>query len=245
MAILLIETSTEVCSVALAVDDKVITQLIQKEEAQHSALIGIFAEKVLEYIPKGKELQAVAVSEGPGSYTGLRIGASFAKALCMIRQIPMVAITTPRLLVDALLLTLNERNEDYLDERTLVMPMIDARRMEVYTALYDLKGNLVSDVEALILTDTDAMKRLQNVIGDRPITYLGSGAKKAQEIMSSTFATSSFVPDVLPQAAALLPAALEALNAKQYCDVAYWVPFYLKEYEAKMSINKVLGEVRT
>ncbi len=239
--LLLIDTSTEVCSVALAHPNGVVAQELEPTGSRHSALIGDFAEKVLRHLPEGASLGAVAVAEGPGSYTGLRIAASFAKAICMVRRIPLVAVSTPEVMLCRYLSLYSEQ----VAESSIFMPMIDARRMEVYTALYRPDGSSMCDVRALILEDREAMAEVSRLSEGREVIYFGDGAEKAQQIMAHSIPSSRFVDGIRPQAGAMLPVVLDRLTKGVLCDIAYWTPFYLKEYEAKISTNKVLGNVRT
>ncbi|MDO4771114.1 tRNA (adenosine(37)-N6)-threonylcarbamoyltransferase complex dimerization subunit type 1 TsaB [Porphyromonas sp.] len=237
---LLIDTSTDVCSVALASEQAVIAQEIEKGGNRHSALIGDFVSKVLKAMPAEGNLKAVVLAEGPGSYTGLRIAAAFAKAFCMIRQIPLIAVPTPEVMVYRYLAL----HPDKAMEDVLLMPMIDARRMEVYTALYDCHGEKLSDIKALIIEEA-GLATIAPQMQDKTLLYFGDGAAKGQEIMSRLFPKSHYVDGIIPEAQALLKPMLLRLAKGETCDIAYWTPFYLKEYEAKMSVNKVLGNHRT
>lgn len=237
---LLIDTSTDVCSVALATDQGTVSQEIEQGGNKHSALIGDFVSKVLRHLPADKSLKAVALAEGPGSYTGLRIAAAFAKAFCMIRHIPLIAIPTPEVMAHRCLALHPEQCSD----EVLLMPMIDARRMEVYTALYDHEGKSVSDIQATILDD-QGLAPFVDKIGDKTVLYFGDGAEKGQEIMSRLFPRSMYIGGIIPEAQALLKPMLGRLSQGASCDIAYWTPLYLKEYEAKISTNKVLGDHRT
>lgn len=237
---LLIDTSTDVCSVALATEQGTVSQEIEQGGNKHSALIGDFVSKVLRDLPENKSLKAVALAEGPGSYTGLRIAAAFAKAFCMIRRIPLMAIPTPEVMAHRIL-TLHP---ELCSDDTLLMPMIDARRMEVYTVLYDNEGKPVSDIQATILDD-NGLSPFVEKIGDKTVLYFGDGAEKGQEVMSRLFPRSIYIGGIIPEAQGLLKPMLSRLSQGETCDIAYWTPLYLKEYEAKISTNKVLGEHRT
>lgn len=237
---LLIDTSTDVCSVALATGQGIVHQEIERGGNRHSALIGDFVSKVLQHLPADKSLKAVALVEGPGSYTGLRIAAAFAKAFCMIRRIPLIAVPTPEVMAHRCIAL----HPDRALTDVLLMPMIDARRMEVYTALYDHQGNAVSDIRATILDD-EGLSSFVEKIGDKTVLYFGDGAQKGQDVMSRQIPKSTYVDGIIPEAQALLKPMLSLLSKEETCDIAYWTPLYLKEYEAKMSTNKVLGNQRT
>ena len=237
---LLIDTSTDVCSVALATDQGTVRQELERGGNKHSALIGDFVSEVIRHLPVDKSIKAVGLAEGPGSYTGLRIAAAFAKAFCMIRHIPLIAVPTPEVMVYRCLDLYPEK----CNNEVLLMPMIDARRMEVYTALYDHTGMPVSDIRATILDD-NGLAPFVDKVGGKTVLYFGDGAEKGQGTMSRLFPDSVYVGGVIPEAQALLKPMLDRLSQGGSCDIAYWTPLYLKEYEAKISTNKVLGEHRT
>lgn len=237
---LLIDTSTDVCSVALATDREVLIQKIERVGNKHSALIGNFVADVLTYLPEGESLTAVGVAEGPGSYTGLRISAAFAKAFCMIRQIPLIAVPTPEAMVYA---CLGQRRVGDSDD-VLFMPMIDARRMEVYTGVYDAAGHSLLEIRPLIL-DKDNLEFYQQKFVEKDVLFFGDGAAKAQEVMIEAFPRAKYIDAIVPEAQFLQKPVVARLLERQTCDIAYWTPFYLKEYEAKISTNKVLGDHRT
>ncbi len=233
---LLLDTSTEVCSVALCDEN---AQVLDTREDfrgnKHAEVLANYINELLSSIPK-KSLSGVAIAEGPGSYTGLRIGAAYAKGLCWTLEIPLATMATTEVLVHTAIC-----QDSDLDETTLLLPMIDARRMEVYTALYDHKGSALSEVKAAILTDETTVKELDQYAKGRRIVYFGSGAEKAQEILSTQVPTSHFLPNILPHAKAMATPGLAKIQAGEVVDIAYWEPYYLKEYVARMSQNKVLA----
>lgn len=233
---LLLDTSTEVCTVALCDDEGTILGTREDNRGnKHAEVLALYADELLAGLPKGGKLSGVIVAEGPGSYTGLRIGAAYAKGLCWTLGIPLVTMTTPEVLAYTAL-------QQYTDlpAAALLLPMIDARRMEVYTALYDHNGVPLSEIEALILTDENTQKRLVDTTEGRSVVYFGSGAEKAKEIFTSLLPDSRFLPDVVPHAEAIAIPGLMKLKAGETVDVAYWEPYYLKEYMARKSQNKVL-----
>ncbi len=235
--ILLLDSSTEYCSVALASNTQgVISYLEEEDRSRQSERLAVMADEVIA----DKKISAVCVAEGPGSYTGLRIEAGYAKGLAWAQGIPILATSTLQLLCRSFLSKVKD-----LEEGALFLPMIDARRMEVYTALYDCVGNAESDISALVLTDPDIQNRIKARVGNRSLYFFGSGAEKAVELFSTLIPTAHYVGGIYPQAKDMAEDAFKLLDNEDYCDVAYWEPFYLKEYEAKLSPNKVLAKLGT
>lgn len=238
--ILLLDSSTEVCSVALGTwGGEVVAQEFLSKPQQQSEQLAPMAQRMMDAIPGGARLAGVALSEGPGSYTGLRIGASYAKGLCFALGVPMVSLSTPELMVYSLL------QKRSFGSDTLFLPMIDARRMEVYTALYDSTPQVISEILPLVLTDEEAQKSLQDAVGASPLIYFGSGAGKAKELFGTILPQAGYVSDIYPDAVTLLEPAIRLFEKGAHNDVAYWEPFYLKEYEAKRSPNKVLARLKS
>lgn len=234
---LLIDTSTEVCTVALGSEDgDIIAERSNERQNKHAEVLAPMASELLDMIPQDGCLSGVGVAEGPGSYTGLRIGAAYAKGLCWTRQIPLVTMSTPELLT----LTFMSQHGD---ENALYMPMIDARRMEVYSSIYTSDLTPLHDIHALILTDVEAMQNLSSIVGDRPLYYFGSGAEKAREVMPKYFKAAHYGGTTTPHSKAMLSPIVTKISASKGVDIAYWEPFYLKEYEAKKSTNKVLSKI--
>lgn len=243
---LLLDTSTEVCSVALATPDKVVDYAEAKGSNKHSEQLAAMAEKVLSGIDL-KQLKAVGVSNGPGSYTGLRIGASYAKGICWTLGIPLVSVMTTELLG----MTLMEIEDEQEYEDSILMPMIDARRMEVYTALYRGRYDAhyygvmepLTEIAAVVLTEEKSQEKVKELVGDHHLIYFGNGAEKAEELFIHLLPDAQLIRDLGPRADAMLGAVLTKLAAGDTEDVAYWEPYYLKEYEAKKSVNKVLARL--
>ena len=182
-----------------------------------------------EYDIAAEELDAVAVSKGPGSYTGLRIGVSFAKGLCYGQNIPLVAVGSLDSLVEV-------AREDYeagildveaWDEATLC-PMVDARRMEVYAALYDRALNIKRPIAADIVDENSYLEYLE----EHPVYFFGNGSNKCREKI--THPNAHFIDGVCPLARWMFPLAEKALVNEDFKDVAYFEPFYLKEFVASM-----------
>jgi tRNA threonylcarbamoyladenosine biosynthesis protein TsaB len=214
--ILCIETSTKSCSVALSQNGKSLQTIeLVSDQYSHSEKLTLFIEKLLQEQKKSfSDLDAVAVSKGPGSYTGLRIGVSTAKGICYAIDKPLIAIST----LEAMAFGMSLQFPD-----ATYCPMLDARRMEVYCAFY---GKLNSDIEAKVL-DEDSFKFQ---LDKNPILFFGDGANKFQEICKHTNAT--FIANIYPSADNMSVLAQKAFNQKMFEDVAYFEPFYLKDFVA-------------
>jgi tRNA threonylcarbamoyladenosine biosynthesis protein TsaB len=219
MLILHIETSTNVCSVALGENGAIIFSKLNAVGMNHAALLSVFIAEALEVMKKsGKKLDAVAVSSGPGSYTGLRIGVSTAKGLCYGYDIPLIAISTLEVLAaEAFKVT-------ELHVNALFCPMIDARRMEVYAAFYNSKGEIKRDISADIITSDSYADILEN----QPVYFFGNGAEKCKTTLTHPHA--NYIDNLVPLAENMIPLAERAYNEKRFEDVAYFEPFYLKEF---------------
>jgi tRNA threonylcarbamoyladenosine biosynthesis protein TsaB len=226
--LLLLETATEVCSVALSKGNKIVSSACSNKGNSHTEHLFLFIEQVLaENNGKISELDGVVLSIGPGSYTGLRIGASAAKGICYALNIPLIGISTLQSIVFGAMCQPKE------EEHVLYCPMIDARRMEVFTALYDATGTPVSETENKIIDDNSFASELNRNI----IYFCGNGMPKCKPVLQHQNARFSEVP--LHAAHMLLPALIKYKN-RQHEDVAYFEPFYLKEYIAKKSSVKGL-----
>lgn len=240
--ILCIDTSTSVCSVALGnIGGDILGYRIGEQGANHSALIGTFVHDLLSEYDGTEKLAAVAITDGPGSYTGLRISASFAKGLCLSLDIPLLAINSTEVLARTAYSSLLPN----APQSALYMPMIDARRMEVYTALYDSEMQLFSPAQPLILTEEEACKSFLANTDGKELFFFGDGAEKAREALFNLYPSAQYLADIHPDAGLILEPALLKYNDKEFCNLAYWEPHYLKEYNAKISINKVIGKART
>lgn len=220
--ILNIETSTETCSVAVAQDGGIIFEKINNEPNSHTKYLAKFVEEALSFAESHAiPLDAVAVSSGPGSYTGLRIGVSTAKGICYGKNVPLIAITTLKLLCVKPLLS-----DDIEDENALLCPMIDARRMEAYTAIYDRALREVREIKAEVIDVTTYNEWLDKGL----VYFFGNGAEKCKEIINHP--NARFIDNVVPTAKSMLPLAELAIAKGQYEDVAYFEPFYLKDFVA-------------
>ncbi|MBW6483350.1 MAG: tRNA (adenosine(37)-N6)-threonylcarbamoyltransferase complex dimerization subunit type 1 TsaB [Vicingaceae bacterium] len=217
--ILGIETATKICSIALTKG----TQLLAVEEIggafSHAENTTVFIEKVMQKSGKMlSEIDAIAVSKGPGSYTGLRIGVSTAKGLCFALNKPLIAVDT----LQAMALRMAKQTTN---ENLLFCPMIDARRMEVYTAIYNFKNEIVEPITAKIIDENAFSKFLAN----QKVLFFGDGAEKCQTLFAENN-NALFNESVLPSAIEINELALKKFKNKQLEDVAYFEPFYLKDF---------------
>lgn len=215
MKILHLETSSKNCSVAIS-DGQQLLSLCEEvsENYKQAENLHVFIKWALEGSDiQLKDLSAVALGNGPGSYTGLRIGASSAKGICYTLGIPLLAVSSLTALAQPLV------GQDY-DQ---IIPLVDARRMEVYTAVFDgTSGALLQPAKNLIL-DEKAFAELQG----KNIAFVGDGAAKAKEVIK---VNAEYITDAYPSAKSLIPSAYEAFINNQFQDVAYFEPFYLKEF---------------
>lgn len=229
--ILNLETSTAVCSAALAVDGAVIFEKIAFDGPSHAVLLGVYVEEAIRVMKaKGLKPDAVAVSSGPGSYTGLRIGVSVAKGLCFGYGIPLIGIRT----LDILAAAAAARPETAPCDTYCAM--LDARRMEVYAALYDASLSLLRETAAEVVTSDTYAAYLEK----GRVCFFGNGAAKCRSVITSPQAF--FLDDVYPEAARMAPLSQAAYQAGRFEDTAYFEPFYLKEFQATIAKNKVLNE---
>ena len=219
MIILNIETSTNVCSVALSENSACLFSKSNAEGMNHAALLSVFIAEALEVLKStDKKLDAVAVSSGPGSYTGLRIGVSTAKGLCYGYEIPLIAVSTLEVLTVQALELIEEK------ENVLFCPMIDARRMEVYAAFYNGKGAIQREIAADII-DSGSYAGILDV---QPVYFFGNGADKCKTTLIHP--NARFIDNLVPLAVNMIPFAERAFTEKHFVDTAYFEPFYLKEF---------------
>ncbi len=221
--ILSIETSTDVCSVAVSQDGTCIFEKEDSSGPNHAVKLGVFVDEALSFIDSHLiPLDAVAVSCGPGSYTGLRIGVSMAKGICYGRSVKLLSVPTLNLLCVPVLL-----REQIQEENALLCPMLDARRMEVYAQLFDRALNEVRPIQADVV-DADTYKSYLN---ERPVYFFGNGAEKCIEVINHP--NAHLIKNVEPLAKYMFPLAEKRMMNEQFEDVAYFVPFYLKDFVAK------------
>lgn len=231
--ILCIETGTDICSVGVARDGELISLRESAEGRDHARQVGVFVDELLREMDlQADELDAVAVGKGPGSYTGLRIGVSFAKGLCYGVGKPLIAIGS----LDALT---EVAREDYeagiIDvdrwEEAHLCPMVDARRMEVYTQLFDCNGCAESAVTAEVV-DAESFAAVR--ADGRPFVLFGNGAAKCAEVLTGTT-----LVEVAPSARGLARLAEAAYERGEFEDIAYFEPFYLKDFVVTTSKKKL------
>lgn len=234
-AILIIETSTEVCSVALTIDGELTDVIESKEGQNHARLVTVFAADLLfRNSIQTNELVAVAVSKGPGSYTGLRIGVSTAKGICFASHIPLIAIGT----LESMTHHVMHNREFYHiseDKRTLFCPMIDARRMEIFSMLYNEDGSILKPISAVIVDEGFLAEELV----EKQVVFFGNGSEKCRHVLNSSNAL--FISEVEASAKYMCDLVWGIYNKKQFEDVAYFEPFYLKDFIATVSKKNLPG----
>ena len=251
MIVLCIETSTSVCSAAVCKDGKPLKQCICLEGSNHARLLPLYIEELLHFAKQQSlSIDAVGLSEGPGSYTGLRIGTSTAKGLCYGLNVPLIPVPTLQVLCAAAKDKLPITN----DQSPLLLPLIDARRMEVYTALYDMDLHPLSEVKAVVVENEESFSGAvcqQVNLGlsagqpgsvlcqseGRSVFFFGDGAAKCQSVLTNP--DWHYIPDIVPQAQYV--GKLIANGQWPKADnIAYYEPYYLKEFIAAQSHVKGL-----
>ena len=213
-----IDTATEHASVCLSNESGVLLLKESQDQKNHGAFLQPAIQQIL--LETGIELQAVdaiSVTEGPGSYTGLRVGLASAKGLCYALQKPLIAINTLKVMALAAI------NQEPYSSNTLFCPMIDARRMEVFTAMYDMHLHQIEAPNAKILDSTS----FETIISQQPMVFSGSGSIKMQAILSNS---NAFFSSVQHTAAHLSILAHQSFKEANFVDLAYFEPFYLKAF---------------
>ncbi len=222
MNILHIETSTRVCSIALSENSQCLFTRSDFEGMKHASLLSIFIEDAFKFLKeKNKKLDAVTVGRGPGSYTGLRIGASTAKGLCYGLDIPLISISTLETLMLAAKKEITSESKNHM-----FIPMIDARRMEVYDAIYDQNGSLVREIKAKIIDKHSYQAELKNF----KVFFFGDGADKCKSVI--THPNAVFLDNIHPLAENMIEKTFQKFQNQKFEDIAYFEPFYLKEFQA-------------
>ncbi len=227
--ILLIETATESCSVAISSADKLIAEKYINEPKSHASLLAKYIRDILaENNLTIQDCSAIAVSEGPGSYTGLRVGVSCAKGLCYGSGKPLIGVgtldTIARCAIDNNLIN-SGQDKIEKDEPYLIVPMIDARRMEVYTATFNSNGEALTQTKALILDENSFKEELEA----GKVLFTGNGSEKFKALINHPNAVFA---EQMPHAFGMRVIAADMLNKKEFKDVAYFEPFYLKDFVA-------------
>lgn len=220
--ILQIETATTVCSVALTKNGNLLAFKQLDERNIHAEIITLFIEELISANGiQYADIDAIAVSCGPGSYTGLRIGVSTAKGLCFALDKPLIAIET----LEAMAYGVITEGKYAADDDILLCPMIDARRMEVYTALFDMAGNRIKATSAEIIDEHSFASMLKN----NRILFFGDGAEKCREIFGDN-SNALFLSGFANSATYLTQKAVEKFDKQDFEDVAYFEPYYLKDF---------------
>lgn len=226
--LLFLETATQICSVALAEDGVLLSIKESGSTNSHSSLLTNFIQNVVSDAKiKLQDLDAIAISKGPGSYTGLRIGVSSAKGLCYSLDKPLIAVNTLQSMAMGM-----KKNEN--DSKAIFCPMIDARRMEVYTALFDYQNNELESTSAKIIDESSFLDLLK----DHTIYFGGDGAEKCKGVLSMN-PNAKFMDGFRISSKDMIELAFQKFNARQFEDVAYFEPYYLKDFIA--GIPKVKG----
>ena len=227
--ILNIETSGKVCSVAVARDGACIYKLEDRTGMKHAEVLAPFVDECVRYLKSENEkLDAVAVSIGPGSYTGLRIGLSMAKGIAFGLDIPMIGVDTLKILASIGQFRIPEYNTE-----ELFVPMIDARRMEVFTGVYDYRMEPIEGPGPMII-DSDSFSEY---LRDHRVCFIGDGAGKAREVIKSKNAI--WMADIYPLAEDMIPFSEMAWRKQDFIDRAYRTPNYLKEYQTTVAKPRI------
>lgn len=216
--ILLIETATKSCSVALALNDKIISsnEEVNENYSHAEKLNNFIADLFQENTIKMQELDAIAVSKGPGSYTGLRIGVSTAKGLCYSLDKPLISISTLRSMAYRMA---------QIKVADLYCPMIDARRMEVYNAFYTASNKQIRGISADIINEDSYQKELES-----KVLFFGDGAEKCKQIIKHP--NAKFIDGIYPSSKDMILLAMQKFENKDFEDIAYFEPYYLKHFVA-------------
>ncbi len=232
--IICLETATSLCSVALCDKSGVIDTRESDEGKSHAAKLTVFIEELL--LSAGlsvRDLEAVVVSKGPGSYTGLRIGVSVAKGMAYAASIPIIGIETPLSMFYGI--TGSMKTKYGADITTLYCPMLDARRMEVFYALFDARGNIVKAISAEII-DKNSFNAIPEQI---KILFFGDGSAKYRSIIHRK--NVSFVKEFRISAASMHKPAYKAISEHNFQNVAYFEPYYLKDFITSRPVKNILG----
>ncbi len=215
--ILNIETATKNCSVSLSKEgETVASKELNNGNYSHAEVLHVFIHELFEKVGINRSnLDAVAVSKGPGSYTGLRIGVSAAKGICFAYNVPLIAINTLTSLAHAVTI-----------EDGCIVPMLDARRLEVYAAIFDDQYEMLRETEAVIIDEN----AYQDILEKEKVYFLGDGSEKCKPFI--THPNAVFLDGYFPSTKQMAKLSFEAYKNKQFEDVAYFEPFYLKDFIA-------------
>ena len=232
--ILCLETATQVCSAALCDRNRVISVRGSSEGKSHASLLTLYIEEMLyETGIKTSGLEAIAVSKGPGSYTGLRIGVSVAKGIAYASSLPLIGIGTPESMFRGFIAE-NKLKYDFCDN-DIFCPALDARRMEIYYSMFDINGRVIKDTCAEVITENS----FTHIPESKRIFFFGDGALKMKNVIKRSNVIYS--ADFIISAASMHHAAYNALDEKNFEDVAYFEPFYLKDFITSKPVKNILG----
>jgi tRNA threonylcarbamoyladenosine biosynthesis protein TsaB len=224
--ILHIETATQVCSVALSASGSIVQIRETADKNSHSSTITVFIEEIMKSASMPfSALDAVAVSMGPGSYTGLRIGVSTAKGICYAIDKPLIAVSTLQSMAAGMLKEMESRLGGTPSQPFLLCPMIDARRMEVYNGLFDMELKQAREIRAEIITESSFAAEL----AEHQVWFFGDGANKCKPLLGN-HPNASFINDFQISAAFMVNLAEEKFNRSEFEDVVYFEPYYLKDF---------------
>jgi tRNA threonylcarbamoyladenosine biosynthesis protein TsaB len=233
--IICLETATNLCSVALCNSAGVISLRESNEPKSHASILTLLIEEILKVSGiRARDLEAIAVSKGPGSYTGLRIGVSVAKGIAYAASIPIIGIETTLSMFWGISGSRKESPE--ADKNTLFCPMLDARRMEVYYAIYDASGNIIKDISAEIISEDTFI----SIPESQKIIFFGDGAAKCTEVIKRN--NIHFAADFRISASHMHKPVFQAHKNRHYEDVAYFEPLYLKDFITSKPRKNILGK---
>jgi tRNA threonylcarbamoyladenosine biosynthesis protein TsaB len=233
--IICLETATNLCSVALCDNDGVISLRESNESKSHASVLTVFIEEILRKNGiRAHDLKAVAVSKGPGSYTGLRIGVSVAKGIAYGASIPLIGVETTLSMFWGI--SGSKISDTDMDTNVLFCPMLDARRMEVYYAIYDSYGNKIKDISAEIINENSFI----NIPESKKIIFFGDGAQKCKEVINRKNAL--FVDKYRISSSSMHKPVIQAFNNHNFEDVAYFEPLYLKDFITSIPRKNILGK---
>lgn len=231
--VICLETATNLCSVALCDSAGVISLRECNDSKSHASMLTIFIEEIFkERGIRASDLEAIAVSKGPGSYTGLRIGVSVAKGMAYAASIPLIGIATTISMFRGI--SSGSLQNPEADKNTLFCPMLDARRMEVYYAIYDTNGKTIKDISAEIISEDS----FNNIPESQKIIFFGDGAAKCKEVIKRKNAL--FADNYIISASHMHIPVFQALKNHHYEDVAYFEPFYLKDFITSKPTKNIL-----
>ena len=233
---LCIDTATSVCSVVLTQNDKVLSIKESTDEKAHASYLGVFIKKVLDDAAISvNQLDAIAVSKGPGSYTGLRIGVSTAKGLCYGADIPLISVKTLQIMAYGMCLNaIKSFTGDFIADSALYCPMIDARRMEVYTALFNFKNQMIKETSAMVVQKNSFDSLLQDV----QVVFAGNGAEKCKTVLNHKNAL--FLDNFNHSALYMINIVQEAYRERKFEVLAYFEPYYLKDFIVTSPKRKII-----